>query len=333
MSPRRMHCVAARASDVGSSRASWRRITRWLVVAAGCLVGTAPAVGQTGPVVEPRDRLQIQFGVRYASVSPAQTLDLYLPATDGTSRMPVVVLVHGGGFRSGNSRWMQNYALALADRGIASASINYRLSGEARFPAAVRDAKASVRWIRANAASFGLDPNRVGIWGRSAGGWIAHMVGVTGTRSTIFDDRSLGNAGYSSGVQAVVSWAGPTNFATMDSQRVRVPGCIGRNVVNRRGSPIWLFLGGLVRSSPLTKYTNAGAYARGAPRLPPFYLVNGTRDCVTPYRQATELGRVIRNRRDGRVKVALVRGATHAHPWIDEQQLQPTLTFLVRRLG
>ena len=110
----------------------------------------------------------------------------------------MVLLIHGGAFAGGDASMEAGYAQTLASQGIAAASVNYRLSGEAPYPAGAQDVKAAVRWLRANAAQYGLDPNNIGAWGQSAGGWMANMLGATGDQQTIFDDPALGNADQSS---------------------------------------------------------------------------------------------------------------------------------------
>ena len=134
-------------------------------------------------------------------------LDLYLP--EGAPRpLPLVVWIHGGGWRNGAKE--QTPARRLVERGYAVASINYRLSGEAIFPAQIHDCKAAVRWLRANAAKYGLDAGRVAAWGSSAGG---HLVALLGTSGGIMElEGGLGNADQSSRVQAVVDFFGPHGF-------------------------------------------------------------------------------------------------------------------------
>jgi acetyl esterase len=106
------------------------------------------------------------------------TMHLYA-AADPTERRPGIVFIHGGGFQEGFPEMLIRYANRFAARGHVTASIRYRLSGEASFPAAVEDAKCAVRWMRANAASIGLDPGRIGVAGNSAGGHLAAMVANT----------------------------------------------------------------------------------------------------------------------------------------------------------
>jgi len=137
------------------------------------------------------DQTYVQYGTRCLK------LDMYLPAG---KRMPVVVLVHGGGWRSGFRSEFAPMAVRLAQRGYAAVTVSYRLSGEARYPAAIEDVQAAVRWVRDNAERYGLDAKRIALAGGSAGGQIASLAGVTGQGS--------------SAVQAVINIDGLSDFTT-----------------------------------------------------------------------------------------------------------------------
>jgi acetyl esterase/lipase len=130
----------------------------------------------------------------------ALQLDLYLPrAADSVS--PAIVLVHGGGWRSGTRHNLAPMAIRLAQRGYAAATVSYRLSPEARYPAAIEDVRASVRWVRAHAVQYRIDPQRIAIAGGSSGGQIASLVGVTGTGDGV--------------VQAIVNIDGLSDFTSV----------------------------------------------------------------------------------------------------------------------
>ena len=288
----------------------------------------------TGAVVAgvARDAVVTESGVAYADVSPSQTLDLYLPASDGSAPVPVVVLIHGGAFRMGDSAMETAYAQALADRGIAAASVNYRLSGEALFPAGAQDVKAAVRWLRANAATYGLDPDHVGAFGQSAGGWMANMLGATGDQATVFDDGDLGNEDQSSAVQAVVSWFGPTDFATMDEQAAESQCPAGQSQVHGTAdSPESAWLGEAVATSALAEQTDISAYLAEAETLPAWYLAHGDADCNVPGGQSTELADAL-DAAGADVTYVVLPGAGHMDPAFDSEQLEPTLNFLAERL-
>lgn len=137
--------------------------------------------------------------VAYAQVSAAQKLDIYLPE-DGDGPFPVIVAIHGGAFRMGDKADGQHTPMLEGlERGYAVVSINYRMSGEAIFPAAVYDVKAAIRWIRANAASYHFNAEKIAVWGGSAGGHLAAMAGVSGGVAEL-EDLSLGAAEFSSRV-------------------------------------------------------------------------------------------------------------------------------------
>jgi acetyl esterase/lipase len=166
----------------------------------------------------------------YAEQSPAEKLDLYLPAA-GNAPAPLVIWIHGGAFMVGDKHSMprRNFGpppkptgrfgpfqiqvpntAVLVSRGYAVASLNYRLGSSFLSGAlpGVQDGKAAVRFLRANAGKYNLDPNRFAVWGNSAGGYMAAIIGVTGDQSTIFDDPALGDTNVSSAVQACIIWYG-----------------------------------------------------------------------------------------------------------------------------
>ncbi len=168
------------------------------------------AIGDLPPLADTSHIKKKYFDIAYAPLSPAQKLDIYLP-DEGDGPFPIIVSIHGGAFMGCDKADMQVMPmLAGHQRGYAVVAINYRLSGEAKFPALVQDAKAAVRWIRANAAQFGLDPDRIAAWGGSAGGYQASMLGVTAGVPEL-EDLSLGNPNQPCDIQAAVVWFGPTS--------------------------------------------------------------------------------------------------------------------------
>ncbi|MEQ8785033.1 MAG: alpha/beta hydrolase [Pirellulaceae bacterium] len=134
-------------------------------------------------------------------------LDLYLPKD--VEHPPLVVFIHGGGWR--NNSYKKCLTPWLTDYGFAVASVGYRLSDAAKFPAQVHDCKAAVRWLRASAAKYGYDAERIGVAGTSAGGHLALMLGVTGGEDAMEGDVG-GNGDQSSRVQAIVDYFGPSDF-------------------------------------------------------------------------------------------------------------------------
>ena len=143
-----------------------------------------------------------------------QKLDLYVPADTGET-LPLIIWVHGGAWRGGNKTHYR--PMEYLSAGYAGASINYRLSQHAVFPAQIEDVKAAVRWLRANAKTYRLDPNRFAAWGSSAGG---HLVAMLGTAGDVAEFEVGENLEVSSKVQAVVDYFGPTDFLQMDAHRL-----------------------------------------------------------------------------------------------------------------
>ena len=193
-----------------------------------------PAIG-TKAVLEdryPERRIAFPGGVvglpdlTYSTVSGFRplTLDLYLPATRATGGAAVIIYVHGGGWTGGHTRHsgaFENWPgvlASLAGRGYVVASLNYRLSGEAPSPAAEQDIKSAVRWLRTNAARFGVDKRRIGIWGGSAGGQLAALAGTScGVQALEPPVADADVPVESDCVQAVVAWYGVFDLAPVAS--------------------------------------------------------------------------------------------------------------------
>ncbi len=193
--------------------------------------------------------------VEYAKLGgKSLLLDLYLPKRKEEKR-PAIVCIHGGGWRAGDKKGMK-LADEFARRGFVSASINYRLSDEAPYPAAVDDCRAAVRWIRENAAKYGVDPNRLGVYGTSAGGHLSLMVG------TLDDDPKQQT---SARVQAVCSWFGPSDFTKG----------AGKDGAFRK------FIGGSYEEIPEI-YKEASPITHVSQDDPPTLLIHGDADEVVP---------------------------------------------------
>lgn len=300
-----------------------------------------PAAELTAPLVQAKDvtlgspgltaAAETRTDIAYASASATQKLDLHLPERTGTA-VPLVIFIHGGAF-SGGDKGDAVAVETLVGKGYAVAGVNYRLSDEAAFPAGVQDVKAAVRWLRANAVTQGIDPNRFAAWGTSAGGYLATMLGATTGQKTNFDDASLGNAGVPSDVQAVVSWYGPSDFTAMDTQLKEVPGCNGADSHDAPGSAESGWLRGAVQQSPWKEVSNPIAWLTVAPAgvLPPFMLGHGSSDCMVPQGQSVALADAIK-RKGGTAQLTVVGGG-HASAEVDGALTEPTITFLDRALN
>lgn len=255
------------------------RVIRLFIVLSLLLVGgwgSAHAQEPPRPIIH-RD-------LAYADVSAAQKLDLYLPA-EGQGPFPLVIYVHGGGFHSGSKATGRAAAMPVISAGYAFASLNYRLSGEAIFPAQIQDVKAAVRWLRANAETYNLNPDQFVAWGPSAGGALVALLGTAGDVAE-FDDPALGNAEVSSRVQGVINWFGIVDFGVMDAQFATSAVCANRaNRYDTPESPIARYLGDIPSAVPdLVAAANAITYISADD--PPFLIQHGLADCVVPPAQS-----------------------------------------------
>lgn len=223
--------------------------------------------------------------------------------------LPCILCIHGGGFRAGKRESYDNLIRTLAGEGFAAVTISYRLAPQHRFPAAVHDTKAAVRWVRANAAKYGIDPLRIGVTGGSAGGHLAQFLGVTGGVEE-FEGKG-GNPGVSSRVNCVVNIYGPSDFTKS----------YGKSVDAAEVLP--LFLGGNletaleahIRSSPLNWVT---------PNASPTLCIHGTEDKYVAHEQAVWL--VERLKKCGvEAELLTLQGAGHGFKGKDAEVADRTL--------
>jgi acetyl esterase/lipase len=258
----------------------------------GAPAGGGPESWPTGappqpPPMDVSDYSRKWLDLSYATMSPAETLDIYLPAEGGGS-YPVLVYVHGGGWGVSDKRAAE-LEPALKNglaHGYAVVSVNYRFSREALFPAQIQDVKAAIRWLRANGSKYELNTHKIGVWGASAGGQLAAL---TGTSSGVhpFDDAALGNAGMSSRVQAVLDVSGPINFLTMDDELI-AEGYSHFARHNDGAGPESRLLGAAVQTVPeKAKAANAETYISEASA--PMLIEYGLVDNSVSYMQATSL--------------------------------------------
>jgi acetyl esterase/lipase len=257
--------------------------------------------------------VQVHHGVEFATVEGFRPLllDLYLPGP-GAASGAAIVYVHGGGWAVGTRRrfgrafvaWSPTPLDLLAQAGFVVATVDYRLSGEAHFPAQLHDVKAAVRWIRANAGLLGLDSSRIVAWGESAGGHLAMLAGLTGDDSAL-----LGDVGefldQSSAVSAVIDWYGPMNLLSIGSQHApsgdKNPDAAESWESSMVGVPLQVDPQRTLAASPIS-YVHAGA--------PPVQIHHGTVDSLVPYAQSVEFADALRNA-GGDVELIGVEGSDH----------------------
>jgi acetyl esterase/lipase len=216
------------------------------------------------------DDVTIESAVAYAQADPQQVMDIVRPR-NVSGKLPAVLCIHGGGFRAGSRKGFLPQAIHLAQRGYVAATTDYRLAPAAKFPAAVNDVKAAVRYLRANASRLGIDPDRIGVMGGSAGGHLALFVGMTGNVPEFEGDGP--NRDQSSRVNCVVSYYGPSDLTKS----------YGRSVDAAEVLP--LFLGGDV-NQVRAMHIKASPLYWVTPDAPPTLAIQGTKDRYVNYEQS-----------------------------------------------
>ncbi len=235
-------------------------------------------------------------------------LDLYLPERAQDEGAPVVVWVHGGGWKNGSKEKPQ--AAWLAEEGYAVVSINYRLTDVAQWPAQIDDCREAVRWARRNASVFGFDLDRIGTWGSSAGG---HLVALMGTLP--YPE----NESVSSRVQAVCDWFGPTELLTMPPNNVG-EGRTEEDVANSNGAKL---LGCTVKDCPELA-RQASAYDNVSKDDAPFLIMHGDEDPGVPIQQSIQFYERLR-KMGVPVQYEVVEGAGHGGKLFDTPEVKATV--------
>jgi acetyl esterase/lipase len=276
---------------------------------------------------------RLLLGVPYAAIRGIRPLelDLVLPP-EGDGPFPVVVFLHGGGWQAGSRHSAgPGYRGArpspferVARAGIAVASVDYRLSGEATWPAQLHDAKAAVRWLRARADDLGIDPERVAAWGESAGGHLAELLGLTIDDAELEGD--IGVTGPSSAVSAVAAWYAPSDVAAVATDTGLDPADPTTRENRLLGAPAPSVPELAVQASPISHVS---------PGAPPFLLLHGADDGFIPAVQSERLHAAL-VQAGVQAEFQLYAGADHMwHGSADapQQALERTTDFLRRQLA
>lgn len=285
--------MAAAALSALPPASAWAQERDFPTAAAPVLADRFPVV----PVDFP-DGVKAYRDVTYQTVPGyrPQVVDVYVPATPGPH--PLVLYIHGGGWMGGHTRHSGALAdfpkvlAALAAEGFTVASLEYRLSGEAKFPAQLQDSAAALRFLRARAAEYRIDPARVGVWGGSAGGHLAALTATT-CRDTALDPAA-GNDGC---VQAAVTWYGVYDFSGMtatpdgNAAGARLLGCEG--------------------ACPADRIRAVSPVAHIDGKDPPFLLIHGEGDKVVPVAQS-RLGEAALRRAGVKVASIYIPGVDHS---------------------
>jgi acetyl esterase/lipase len=226
----------------------------------------------------------------------------------GGARLPAIVCIHGGGFRAGDRAGWNERCRKLAERGYVAVTVTYRLAPQHQFPAAVQDVKSAVRWLRANADKYHVDPDRIGAVGDSAGGHLAQVLGVTGDVTQFDGDQ---NPGQPSRVACVVNFYGPSDLTksygkSVDAAEV-LPLFLGGDVEHQRRRHIL--------ASPLYWVTPAAA---------PTLLIHGTEDKYVNYEQATWIHDRLKAA-EVEVQLLTLKGAGHGFKGEDAQRAEKAM--------
>ncbi len=241
-----------------------------LIVCVGCSALTFWEKPPTPATVAAK----VQSDVIYSRAGGEElTMDVFSPTNVSGRDIPVVLYVHGGGWQMGNKAmlFMMPGPSELLRRGYLVVAINYRLAPQHKFPAMIEDAKCAVRFLRAHAKDFRLDPTRIGVMGDSAGGHLVALVGLT------YDSAGFEGTGWtdqSSRVQAVVDMYGPTDFANGNSNFITL-------------KLIQDAFGATNTTDPILKRANPVTYVSS--RAPPFLILHGDKDNLVDLQQSAEL--------------------------------------------
>ncbi len=266
-------------------------------------VSSATAQSPKKAAIAVPDSVIFEQGIAYTSPDGQPiALDLARPK-EGAGPFPAVICIHGGGFRAGNREGYDNLIVRLAEKGYIAATVSYRLAPKNPFPAAVHDVKAAVRWLRANAEKYHVDPARIGVTGGSAGGHLAQFLGVTGDEPRF--EGNGGNPGVSSKVACVVNVYGPSDFTrsygkSVDAAEV-LPLFLGGNLETARFPH--------VLASPLTWVSKGDA---------PTLIIHGTEDKYVAHEQSVWLFDALKAH-DVEAGLLTIEGAGHGFKGADAE--------------
>jgi acetyl esterase/lipase len=265
----------------------------WFLLVSGLifLAGTASAQQSRPGAVQFQlpDTITIEKDVPYAGTkNPRQTLDLLLPKKPSSDRpLPVVAFIHGGAWQAGDKSGGLGMLSGLVGSGdYAGVTIGYRLTDEAIWPAQIHDCKAAIRWIRANAGKYHLDPDRIGVTGGSAGGHLVAMLGTSGGVAAL--EGELGpHLGIDSRVRCVVDEFGPSELLAMSEYPTRMDH-------NAPNSPESRLVGGKLQEHK-DEARAASPISYVSREDPPFLIIHGDNDPLVPFNQSVRLHKSLKS--------------------------------------
>lgn len=241
------------------------------------------------------DNVELRANVAYREGHEKWKVDLMLPKEKSDQPRPGIVFIHGGGWRSGDkgSGFWRSMPLKYASKGYVCISVNYRLTGDAPFPACIEDCKCAVRWFRANATKFNLDPNRIGAYGNSAGGHLVSLLGLAGPDAKLEGDGPYLNQ--SSALQAVCCGAPPTDLANW----------------GEKGEGLDRLFVAVPEEKRAAMMKNCSPVNHASAKAPPFLIIHGTADGTVPVRQGIGLELALKKAGAKDVRLMKFQGAGH----------------------
>ena len=252
---------------------------------------------------------------------PRQTLDIYVPKVPAEKPLPLLVFIHGGGWEQGNKDQGGGIVRALVgDGAFIGASINYRLTDKGAFPVQIHDCKGAIRWLRAHAKDYGIDPTKIGVFGISAGG---HLVSLLGTSGGVKEMEGTvgGNLEQSSSVNCVIDFCGPSDFPTFGGKGSIIdPEKPETAITKLLGGPMSQHMDVAKAASPITYVTKDD---------PPFLIIHGTKDNLVPLEQATEFNKALT---DAGVSATMLTGVDGGHVFFNPEIIKDMRLFLEKHL-
>jgi acetyl esterase/lipase len=273
----------------------YRFLALWLVAVVSSPIFAQEPKAKSKADVLP-ENVTVERDVEYAKAGDySLKLDIYKPKVWSAPGRPCVVWIHGGGWQGGNKSSGERLLAPLVATGnYVGVSVGYRLTDVASWPAQIHDCKAAIRYIRASKSQLGIDADKIGVWGGSAGGHLVSLLGTSGDVKEL--EGNLGTTGVSSRVTCVVDFCGPSDFPHFQ-------------ITSGARGPIAKLLGGLPAEKPeAAKEASPITYV--SKDDPPFLVVHGTNDATVPYDQAVRFSSALK---DGGVNTTLVTMQNGGH--------------------
>jgi acetyl esterase/lipase len=254
--------------------------------------------------IEAAEGFKIIKNLFYAeNQNQAQALDLFIPESRQSEKLPIIVYIHGGGWQNGNKEMGLEVLRPFLKNGkYIGCSINYRLSGEAKWPAQIYDCKAALRWIKANANKYGIDKDKIGIWGTSAGGHLVAMLALT-SESNEFNGEIGKHLNETAAISCAVDGFGPSDLLAMDDR----PGAFEHNSAN---SPESKLIGGALQQNK-DKALNASPVSWVSNKCEPMLIYHGTDDKLVIIEQSDKLYSLLKEAGTDDIYYIKINGAGH----------------------